>query len=79
MENFFRLSENKTNVRTEVMAGITTFMTMAYIIFVNPEILGAAGMPVGAVFVATAVSAAFGTLLMGLLANYPFALAREWG
>ncbi|KKM10407.1 guanine permease [Clostridiales bacterium PH28_bin88] len=79
MENFFRLSENKTNVRTEVMAGITTFMTMAYIIFVNPEILGAAGMPVGAVFVATAVSAAFGTLLMGLLANYPFALAPGMG
>ncbi|MEW6660984.1 MAG: NCS2 family permease [Bacillota bacterium] len=79
MENFFKLREHNTTVRTEILAGLTTFMTMAYIIFVNPAILGDAGMPVGAVFVATAISAAFGTLVMGLAANYPFALAPGMG
>lgn len=77
---FFRLHEQKTNVRTEVIAGITTFMTMAYILVVNPAILGHdAGMDFGAVFVATAIAAAIGSLLMGLLANYPIALAPGMG
>jgi len=79
LESFFKLRENNTTVRTEMLAGLTTFMTMAYIIIVNPFILGDAGMPVEAVFVATALSAALGTLLMGLLANYPFALAPGMG
>ncbi len=79
LERLFKLQENGTTVRTEVLAGFTTFMTMAYIIFVNPAILSQAGMPFGAVMVATAVSAAFATLLMGLLANYPFALAPGMG
>ena len=68
MDKFFRLKENNTNVRTEVVAGITTFMTMAYILIVNPSILSAAGMDQGAVFTATAVSAIIGTLIMGLYA-----------
>ncbi|WRO23483.1 NCS2 family permease [Metallumcola ferriviriculae] len=79
LESFFKLKEHNTNVRTEVMAGVTTFMTMAYIIFVNPSILSATGMPFGAVMVATALSAAFATLLMSVLANYPFALAPGMG
>lgn len=77
--SFFKIEENKTNVRTEVLAGITTFMTMAYIIFVNPTILSDSGMPWGAVFTATCLSAAFATFLMGFLANYPFALAPGMG
>ncbi len=79
LEKFFKLKEHKTNVKTEVLAGITTFMTMAYILAVNPSILSAAGMPYDAVFVATALSAAIGTLIMGLYANYPFALAPGMG
>ncbi len=79
LERLFKLSENKTNVRTEIVAGITTFLTMAYIIFVNPQILGAAKMPVNAVFVATCVAAAIGCLLMAFLANYPIALAPGMG
>jgi AGZA family xanthine/uracil permease-like MFS transporter len=79
LEALFRLSENRTTVRTEVMAGVTTFLTMAYIIFVNPSILKAAGMDEGAVFVATCLGAAYGTLLMGLYANYPIALAPGMG
>ena len=63
LEQVFKLSENKTNVRTEVVAGITTFLTMAYIIFVNPNILSTTGMPFGAVFAATCLAAAVGTLL----------------
>ncbi|SMB91592.1 putative MFS transporter, AGZA family, xanthine/uracil permease [Desulfonispora thiosulfatigenes DSM 11270] len=78
-ENLFKLRENGTNVRTEIVAGLTTFMTMAYIIAVNPQILGEAGMPTGSVFVATCLSAAIGCFLMGLLANYPFALAPGMG
>ncbi len=78
-EALFKLGENKTNVRTEVVAGITTFLTMAYIIFVNPAILGAAKMPVSAVFVSTCVAAAIGCLLMAFLANYPIALAPGMG
>ena len=79
LATYFKLDENKTDVRTEVLAGITTFLTMAYIIFVNPDILGAAGMDKGAVFVATCVAAAGATLLMGLYANYPIALAPGMG
>lgn len=77
--SIFKLQENNTNVKTEVVAGITTFMTMAYIIFVNPNILSDAGMPWGAVFTATCLSAAFATFLMAFLANYPFALAPGMG
>lgn len=79
LEDFFKLKEHGTTVKTEIMAGVVTFMTMAYIIFVNPNILSAAGMPAGAVMSATCISAAFGTLLMGLIANYPFALAPGMG
>ncbi|MDN5322813.1 MAG: adenine/guanine/hypoxanthine permease [Clostridia bacterium] len=79
LDNIFKLKENGTNIRTEIMAGITTFMTMAYIIIVNPLILSAAGMPAGAVMVATCLAAAIGTFLMGFLANYPFALAPGMG
>jgi AGZA family xanthine/uracil permease-like MFS transporter len=79
LEQVFKLSENKTTVRTEIVAGITTFLTMAYIIFVNPSILAAAKMPFGAVFVATCVAAAIGCLLMAFLANYPIALAPGMG
>jgi adenine/guanine/hypoxanthine permease len=79
LEQIFKLSENKTNARTEIVAGITTFLTMAYIIFVNPSILGAAKMPFGAVFAATCVAAAIGCFLMAFLANYPIALAPGMG
>ncbi|MDP1839426.1 MAG: NCS2 family permease [Reyranella sp.] len=79
LEQVFKLSENKTSVRTEVVAGITTFLTMAYIIFVNPAILSAAKMPFGAVFTATCVAAAIGCMLMAFLANYPIALAPGMG
>lgn len=78
-EKIFRLSEHGTTVRTEVLAGVTTFLTMAYILFVNPDILAAAGMDRGAVFVATALASAFGCLVMGLAANYPVALAPGMG
>lgn len=79
VERYFGLSERGTTVRTEVWAGVTTFLTMAYIAFVNPQILADAGMPRDAVFVATCVSAAFSTLVMGLYANYPIALAPGMG
>lgn len=79
LENLFRLSENRTTVRTEIVAGVTTFLTMAYILFVNPSILKATGMDEGAIFVATCLGAAYGTLLMGLYANYPIALAPGMG
>lgn len=79
LEKFFKLSDNGTDVKTEVMAGITTFMTMAYILAVNPSILAAAGMDQGAVFTATALASLIGTLLMAFLANYPFALAPGMG
>ncbi len=75
----FRLKRSRTTVRTEVVAGITTFMTMAYILAVNPNILSAAGMPRGGVFVATAVAAVVGTLLMAFMSNYPFVLAPGMG
>ena len=79
LDRFFELSQRGTNVRTEVTAGVTTFLTMAYIAFVNPQILADAGMPFQAVFVATCLAAAFSTLVMGLYANYPIALAPGMG
>ena len=79
LEKFFKLRENNTNVKTEVMAGITTFMTMAYILAVNPNILSATGMDKQAILLATALASFIGTLLMALLANYPFALAPGMG
>ena len=75
LERIFHLRENKTTVRTELLAGLTTFMTMAYVVVVNPRILSEAGMPVEGVLFATCVSAAIATLVMGLWANYPIALA----
>ena len=78
-EKVFKLSENKTDAKTEILAGITTFMTMAYILAVNPSILSATGMDSGAVFTATALAAFIGTLLMAIFANYPFALAPGMG
>lgn len=79
LEKVFKLSENKTDAKTEILAGITTFMTMAYILAVNPGILSATGMDSGAVFTATALAAFIGTLLMAIFANYPFALAPGMG
>lgn len=79
LDKIFQLKENHTDVKTEIMAGITSFMTMAYILAVNPNILSAAGMDHGAVFTATAVAAFIGTLCMALFANYPFALAPGMG
>ena len=78
-ERVFKLSENKTNVKTEVMAGITTFMTMAYILAVNPSILGSTGMDTTAVLLATALASFIGTACMGLMANLPFALSAGMG
>ncbi len=79
LDQYFKLTASGSNVRTEVLAGLTTFLTMAYIIFVNPSILGDAGMPKDAVFVATCVAAAIGTLIMGLYANFPIGLAPGMG
>jgi AGZA family xanthine/uracil permease-like MFS transporter len=79
LENYFQLRAHGTTVRTEIVAGFTTFLTMAYIMFVNPAILSDAGMDRGAVFVATCIGTAIGTLIMGLYANYPLALAPGMG
>lgn len=79
MDNFFKLKENNTDVRTEIIAGITTFMTMSYILAVNPLILGDAGMDMGGVFTATALSAVIATTVMALYAKYPFGLAPGMG
>jgi adenine/guanine/hypoxanthine permease len=79
LERFFEFPAHGANWRTEILAGFTTFMTMAYIIFVNPSILAEAGMPVGAVTVATCLSAAFGSILMGVVARYPITLAPGMG
>jgi AGZA family xanthine/uracil permease-like MFS transporter len=79
LNRYFKLEENNTSIRTELMGGITTFMTMSYILFVQPAILSAAGMDPGAVMVATCVSSAIATLLMGLLARYPIAQAPAMG
>ena len=75
----FKLKRNRTSVRTELLAGLTTFMTMAYILAVNPDILSAAGMPKGGVFMATALAAVVGTLFMAFMSNYPFVLAPGMG
>ena len=79
LERIFHLKENHTTVKTEVVAGITTFMTMAYILAVNPNILGETGMDSGAVFTATALAALIATLLMAAFSNYPFVLAPGMG
>ncbi|MFP6806354.1 MAG: NCS2 family permease [Pseudomonadales bacterium] len=79
LDRFFRLSEHKTTVRVELVAGLTTFLAMAYITVVNPAILSDAGMDFGAVFVATCIAAAFGSIAMGLLGNYPIAMAPGMG
>lgn len=79
LDSFFKLKENGTSVKTEIIAGITTFLTMAYIIFVNPQILSITGMNHDAVFVATCLAAALGTAFMGLVANYPIAIAPGMG
>ncbi len=79
LDNYFGLTRNGTNVRTETIAGVTTFLTMVYIVVVNPQILGNAGMDKGAVFVATCIAAAVSTLVMALYANYPIALAPGMG
>jgi AGZA family xanthine/uracil permease-like MFS transporter len=79
LERHFRFAEHDTNWRTEILAGVTTFVTMAYIIFVNPSILSQTGMPLAAVTTATCLCAAFGSILMGALANYPLALAPGMG
>lgn len=79
MDKLFKLKENNTSVRTEVVAGITTFMTMAYILAVNPSILSASGMDSNAILMATAIASAIGCFAMAFLANYPFALAPGLG
>ena len=79
LKKLFKLDENKTSVKTELVAGLTTFMTMAYILAVNPNILSIAGIPRGGVFVATCLAAFVGTVLMAALSNYPFALAPGMG
>ena len=79
LEKIFKLKENNTTAKTEIIAGLTTFMTMAYILAVNPNILSAAGMDRGAVFTATALSSFIATCLMALLSNYPFVLAPGMG
>ncbi|AXI11122.1 guanine permease [Oceanobacillus zhaokaii] len=79
VKGFFKLRENNTNIQTELLAGLTTFMTMVYIVFVNPAILSSAGIPFDQVFMATVISAVVGTLMMGLFANYPIAIAPGMG
>ena len=79
MEKFFKLKENGTTVSREIVAGVTTFFAMVYIIFVNPQMLAQTGMPQGAVFLATIIASAVGTLVMGLFANVPYAQAPGMG
>ena len=79
MEKFFKLKEKGTDVRTEMIAGITTFMTMAYILAVNPSVLGATGMDSGAIFTATALASAIASFCMAFLANLPFVLSAGMG
>ncbi len=79
LERVFKLRDHGTTARTEVIAGFTTFLTMVYIVFVNPQILGVAGMDTSAVFVTTCLIAAFGSIMMGLFANLPVALAPAMG
>ncbi|MDD2702851.1 MAG: solute carrier family 23 protein, partial [Candidatus Omnitrophica bacterium] len=75
VETFFHLKARNTTIRTEIISGITTFMAMAYIIFVNPAMIAHTGMDFGAAMMATCITASFATILMGLYANYPIALA----
>src|SRR6476620_3527675 len=79
VDRYFQLTEHGTDIRTELVAGLTTFLTMVYIVFVNPQILGNAGMDKGAVFTATCIAAAVSSIVMGLYANYPIALAPGMG
>src|SRR5690625_7283054 len=79
MKKFFKLKQNNTDIRTEFIAGITTFLTMVYIIVVNPAILSAAGVPFDQVFMATVISAVVGTVFMAVFANYPIAIAPGMG
>jgi len=79
LDRFFKLSENNTSIHHEMLAGLITFMAMAYILAVNPEILSASGMPKGGVFIATIIAATVGSAIMGIVANYPFALAPGLG
>ena len=79
MENFFKLKENNTTFGTELLAGLTTFFAMSYIIFVNPSILSQTGMPFQAVFLSTIIASVVSTLVMGLFANVPYALAPGMG
>ena len=79
MKNFFKFAERGTSYKTETLAGITTFLSIAYILIVNPIILSQSGMDQGAVFTATALTAIIGTLLIGLLANFPIAIAPSMG
>src|SRR5699024_5489748 len=79
MDKFFKLQELGTNIKTEILAGLTTFLTMAYIVVVNPAILSAAGVPFDQVFMATVISAVIGTLIMAFWANYPIAIAPGMG
>jgi len=79
LDSFFKVGKSGSDIKTEVVAGLTTFMTMAYIIFVNPGIMEKAGMPFGPVVVSTCLASALGTGLMALLANYPLALSAGMG
>src|SRR5690625_3289583 len=79
MKNIFKLQELGTNIRTEILAGLTTFLTMSYIVVVNPSVLSAAGVPFEQVFIATVISAVVGTLIMAFWANYPIAIAPGMG
>ena len=79
LERIFHVQERGSTLRTEILAGATTFLTMAYIVFVNPDILSEAGLPIPAVAAATCLSAAIGCILMGIIANYPIALAPGMG
>ena len=79
MDNLFRLKEHNTDVKTEIIAGITTFLSMVYILAVNPSILSAAGMSSGSVFTATCIASAVATLFMAFFANYPVALSSGMG
>ncbi|PAK68763.1 solute carrier family 23 protein, partial [Staphylococcus haemolyticus] len=76
---YFEFDERHTNFRTEIIAGITTFVSMVYILFVNPNVLGVSGMDKGAVFTATAFASAFGCFMMGFIANYPIAISASLG
>ena len=79
LENLFKLKENETTVKTELLAGLTTFLAMAYILALNPLILSAAKMPKSGVFLATAIASGLTSILMGVLANYPIALSAGMG